>query len=325
PDHPHQSSLLRHPQDLLKGGDALQRLADAVLVHGEHAFLAGFLLDHAHVGVLHDQAANGVGHHQELHDGGTTVVAGGALGAGLGSPQPDRALVGVLVQLEFGDHFGHRLIRLSRLRVQAPHQSLREDAVDGGGQQVVGHAHVEQAGDAAGGAVGMQRRQHQVTGQRRLDGDLGGFAVAHFADHDHIRILTHDGAQRAGEVEADLRLGLDLVDALDLVLDRVLDGDDLHVRRVDLRQRRIQRGGLARTGGAGDQQDAVRALQHVDEATEELVGETQRLEVEYNRFAVEDTHHHRLTVRGRHGGYAQVQLLALHADHDAAVLRQAAL
>jgi hypothetical protein len=30
-------------------------------------------------------------------------------------------------------------------------------------------------------------------------------------------------------------------------------------------------------------------------------------------------------VRGRHGGNAQVELLALHAQHDAAVLRQAAL
>ena len=36
------------------------------------------------------------------------------------------------------------------------------------------------------------------------------------------------------EVEADLRLGLDLVDARDLVFDRILDGDDLDVGLVEL-------------------------------------------------------------------------------------------
>ena len=48
----------------------------------------------------------------------------------------------------------------------------------------------------------MQGGQHQVAGQRRLDGDTRGFQVTHFADHDHIRILTNDGAQGAGEIEA---------------------------------------------------------------------------------------------------------------------------
>ena len=62
-------------------------------------------------------------------------------------------------------------------------------------------------------------------------GDARGLEVAHFADHDDVRVLAHDdAAQRVGEVQPDLRLGLDLVDALDLVFDRVLDGDDLDVR-----------------------------------------------------------------------------------------------
>jgi hypothetical protein len=109
----------------------------------------------------------------------------------------------------------------------------------------------------------MQRAQHQVAGERGLDRDLRGFQVAHFADHDDVRILADDAAQRVGEVQPDLRLGLDLVDALDLVFDRVLDGDDLDVGRVELAQRGVQRGGLAGAGRAGDQQDPVRLLQHV--------------------------------------------------------------
>jgi hypothetical protein len=171
----------------------------------------------------------------------------------------------------------------------------------------------------------MQRRQHQMAGERGLDRDAAGFQIAHFADHDHVRILAHDRAQRAGEIQPDLRLHLDLVDAFELVFDRILDRDDLHVRRVDLRQRGVQRGGLARTGRAGDQQDAVRTFQHVDETLLEVVGETERGEIEHHRFAIEDTHHHRLAEAGRHGRYAQVEFLALHAQLDAAVLRQAAL
>ncbi len=57
----------------------------------------------------------------------------------------------------------------------------------------------------------------------------------------------------------------------------------------------------------------------------EVLGETQRREIEHYRLAIEDTHHHRFAEAGRHGGDAQVQLLALHAQLNAAVLRQAAL
>src|SRR5690606_36481646 len=177
----------------------------------------------------------------------------------------------------------------------------------------------------AGGIVGVQRRQHQVAGERGLDRDARGLQVAHLADHDDVRVLAHDRTQRVREVEPDLRLGLDLVDALDLVLDRVLDGDDLDVRRVELAQRRVQRGGLARAGRAGDQQDAVRLLQHLAELRQEPVGEAEPLEVQHHRLAVEQAHHHALTVRGRHRADAQVQLLALHPQHDPAILRQASL
>ena len=47
---------------------------------------------------------------------------------------------------------------------------------------------------------------------------------------------------------------------LQLVLDRVLDGDDLQVGRLILSSAGVERGGLAGAGGAGDQQDAVRPV-----------------------------------------------------------------
>ena len=42
-----------------------------------------------------------------------------------------------------------------------------------------------------------------MAGQRRMDRDIGGLGVADLADHDHVRVLAHEGAQRVGEGEPD--------------------------------------------------------------------------------------------------------------------------
>src|SRR5207244_5410141 len=113
-------------------------------------------------------------------------------------------------------------------------------------------------GDGAGGVISVDGGKDQVAGERSLDGDLGRLQVADLADHDHVRVLAEEAAQPVGEGELDLRVHRGLGDALELVLDRVLDGHDVEVRPVDLAQRRIQRGGLAGPGRPGDQDDPVR-------------------------------------------------------------------
>ena len=55
----------------------------------------------------------------------------------------------------------------------------------------------------AGGVVGVQRAEHHVPGQRRLDGDFGRFQVADFADQDLVRVLPQDRPQALGERVAD--------------------------------------------------------------------------------------------------------------------------
>ena len=90
-----------------------------------------------------------------------------------------------------------------------------------------------------------------------MDGNAAGFQVADFADHDHVRVLAHDGAQRSGKVQADGRLDLDLVNPFKLIFHRVFHGDDLAFSGIELRQRGIERGGFARARRPGDQQDAV--------------------------------------------------------------------
>ena len=51
--------------------------------------------------------------------------------------------------------------------------------------------------------------------------------VADLADHDDVGILAQDRAQAARERHLDLRVDLRLADAVDVVLDRILDGHDV--------------------------------------------------------------------------------------------------
>ena len=67
-------------------------------------------------------------------------------------------------------------------------------------------------------------------------------------------------------VEARLRVDLHLLDARELVLDRVLDRDDVLLGRVELGQRAVERRRLARAGRAGDEHRAVGAGEGLDEA-----------------------------------------------------------
>ena len=79
--------------------------------------------------------------------------------------------------------------------------------------------------------------------------------------HD-VRVLTQDGAQGVGKRQALLFIDLNLRDAGEYVLDRVFDGHDIDVDRVELGEQRIERRGLARTGRAGEQHDAGAVVGH---------------------------------------------------------------
>ena len=95
-------------------------------------------------------------------------------------------------------------------------------------------AHLGEPGDRRRRVVGVQRREDEVAGQRRLDRDLGRLAVADLADHDHVGVRAQHRAQAAGERRGPaFEVHLDLVDARQLVLDRVLDRDDVALGLVD--------------------------------------------------------------------------------------------
>ena len=88
-----------------------------------------------------------------------------------------------------------------------------------------------------------------------------GFQVAHFADQNHVGILTQSGAQ-GGRKVCSVHFDFALVDEAALVavqkLDGVFDGDQvIGARRVDAVNHRGKRGGLTGAGSPRDQHQAA--------------------------------------------------------------------
>ena len=71
---------------------------------------------------------------------------------------------------------------------------------------------------------------------RRVGGDTCGLGVADLTDEDHVGVDAQDRAQRDRERQARLGVDLDLLHAVEAVLDRVLDRHDALVTRADRRQ-----------------------------------------------------------------------------------------
>ena len=73
----------------------------------------------------------------------------------------------------------------------------------------------------------MQRREHEVSGQRGLDGVLRRLGVPDLAHHDDVGILPQHGAKRRREREVDRRTHRHLIELLVHHFDRIFDGHDI--------------------------------------------------------------------------------------------------
>jgi len=66
-----------------------------------------------------------------------------------------------------------------------------------------------------------------MTGERGLDGDGGGVAVANLADHQDFRVLPQNAPEPAGKIELGARPGLSLTDALETLFHGIFNGYDM--------------------------------------------------------------------------------------------------
>jgi hypothetical protein len=174
-------------------------IAQAVLAQGVHAEFDGFLLDDHGGGAVGDQFADGIGDVEQLVEAAAAAVAGLAAGvaAGTGEELFVAEFVGGDAELAEDGLVG--LVGGFAVLADGADEALGEHAFERGGDEERLAAHVDETGDGAGGVVGVEGGEHQVAGERGLDGDGGGFLVAHFPDHDAVRVLAEEGAQDAGK------------------------------------------------------------------------------------------------------------------------------
>src|SRR5262249_21149026 len=160
--------------------------------------------------------------------------------------------------------------------------------------------------DGRRSAVRVQRRQHEMARQRRLDCNLRGFEITDFADHDRIGIMAQDAAQQGCKGQPDLGLYLDLSDPGELVFDRVLDRDDVAFDRIEMEKRGVERRGLAAAGRSGDEDNAVLYAQQPIQALAQRLFHAETREVEIDRRAIENAQHDALTMQRGYRGDAQI-------------------
>ncbi len=213
--------LLRGGQNLLHGREAGEDFSRSVVPQGVHAHVLRDALDRLRVGLSKDEGPDRVVDQQKAGEiprrpvkpvlvhcaqpralwklgvwlvskvsrpiafadvprkvAGRRVVSAGSPEAHSLGRQPE------LLELEL---FGR--IRVLAVRTEHPHQTLRENADDARAEEERLRAHVDRPGDRASGVVRVDRREHEVPGERRVDGDFQRFRVADLADHDDVRIL----------------------------------------------------------------------------------------------------------------------------------------
>ena len=167
----------------------------------------------------------------------------------------------------------------------------------------------------------MQGTYHQVSGDGRLYGDAGGLLVTDLTDHDDIRVLSQNGTQCRREGEVCLGVDLYLVDTVNIGLDRILNGDDVHVFFIQFAQCGIQRGGLSASGRSGYQNNSVWIFQNHIKLAHFLFIKSQFTLITRKHFFLCQTHHAFFSVNRRKDGGTDIILDPVNHYGDAAILR----
>ncbi len=176
-----------------------------------------------------------VGHAQDLVHTDSLLVA--RVRAEVAALAPiEGVFLGAADLLVEGELVGGRLVPSPALVADPAHEALADDRQHRGRDEEGLDPHVEESVQRGRGVGRVQRRQHEVTGERGLHGDARGLDVADLADEDHVGVLTEDRLEPAGEGDVGGLVDLDLVDGGQDVLDRILDRHHVALRRVERRR-----------------------------------------------------------------------------------------
>ena len=167
----------------------------------------------------------------------------------------------------------------------------------------------------------MERAEDQVPGHRRLNRVFRRFKVANFPDENDVRVVAQDRAQTRRERQTDFRVNLNLVDAVQLVFDRVFRRDDFRRFRLNLVQRAVKRRRLPGTGRAGNQNDAVRKRNQLPERLVDVFVHPDPAERKVHAVFVENTHNDSFAVKHRNDRNAEVDFAVGNLNLNTTVLR----
>ena len=203
-----------------------------------------------------------------------------------------------------------------------PHQTLRDDEVQDGTDEIRRNVQIEKTRDGGRRVVRVERRKDQVAGQRRLHGDIGRFRVANFTDHDDVRVLPQERAEPRGERDARLRIDLRLVHVPHIVFDRIFDRRHVHLRPVQDVHESVERRRFSGTGRTAGQDHAVRFFQIFRNDLRRVGRHAELLERKRFLRRFKETHFHFFAVERRDDGNADVDRLAADLIAEPPVLRR---
>ena len=113
---------------------------------------------------------------------------------------------------------------------------------------------------------------------------------------------------------------MDLVDAAHLVFHRILNGDDFFVRRIDLAQAGVERGGFTATGGACNQKLAIRFFDQPFYQPEFFFGEPHLTQIKNQIVPVQDSHDHAFPIQCGKCGNTHINIFAENFKFDTSIL-----
>jgi hypothetical protein len=305
-------------------GDAGEHLVDRGLLEGLHAFAAGQLADFRVRALVQNRVARvGIDAHDLKHTG-PAGVSGVEVGRGRYAPREVDALTLLGTQAEDLGRRSVRVIGLALLRAHLAQQPLCNDAVEAVGDEHRREFELAKQVDGGGGVAGVQRAQHLRAGQRRAGCDVRRFRVANLADHDDVRILAEHAAQRFDKTEADLGVGLNLVDVLDPPLDRVFDRDHAAAGIAQEHQAGVGGGAFATADRSDAEQHAARRLDGLLQNLELCRLESQLAEFRKLGVVRHEPEDQPLAVDRRPAADADVPLVLENGAADVPVLAQTA-
>src|SRR5262245_29168641 len=94
---------------------------------------------------------------------------------------------------------------------------------------------------------------------RRVYRSLCRLRIANLPNQDHVGILTEDRSKHARKRQTSTFVSLDLRDAVNLVLDRILDRYNVHRLVTEFVDETVERGRLAASGWPDDKENSLRA------------------------------------------------------------------